>query len=129
MHVFHIRGISGLLVLLLAIVAALVVFLLLPAVFMMVLWNALVYEGFQGPQIGLSEGFLLWGMVAVLIQLIFKPKIQLQFQSVKAAGKSSSSKAEQPDALAMKAETCDDNEAAAEENAAPAALDNQQNES
>jgi hypothetical protein len=122
MHVFHIRGISGLLVLLLAIVTALVLFILLPAVFMMVLWNALVFEGFKGTQIGLYEGFLLWGMAAVMIQLIFKPKIQLQFQSAKSVA----NKAEKPDAMAMKSENAE--EASTEEAAAPT-LDNQQNES
>lgn len=124
MHVFHIRGISGILVLLLAILAALVLLLLLPATFMMVLWNALVYEGLKGVQIGLYEGFLLWGMAAVLIKLIFKPQIQLQFQSAKTAGLSSD-KNTKPDAVTMQADNAE--EAPAEEAAAPV-LDNQQNE-
>jgi hypothetical protein len=129
MHVFHIRGISGILVLLLAIVAALILLLLLPATFMMVLWNALVYESFKGIQIGLYEGFLLWGMVAVLIKLIFKPQIQLQFQSAKTASRPGSKDAK-PDAITMDAENAQNSQDASTEESAAAApvLDNQQNE-
>ncbi len=107
MHVFHIKGFSGLFMLLLAILAVVAVLLLLPAFFMMVLWNALVFEAMKGPQIDLYQGFLLWGAVLVLLKLIFKPQIQLQFQNAaahKANGKSSTSQAvseteEQPAAM------------------------------
>lgn len=80
MHVFHIKGFSGVLVFLLAFVSVLALFLLLPATFMMVLWNALVFEGLKGPEFDLYQGFLLWGILLVLIKLIFKPEIQFQFQ-------------------------------------------------
>jgi hypothetical protein len=90
MHVFHIRGLSSFFVLLLAIVATLMVFLLLPASFMMVLWNALVFETFKGPEINLYQGFLLWGVMLVALKLIFKPEIQLEFVKANAKeGKSS----------------------------------------
>lgn len=79
MHVFHFRGLSSYLLLLLAIVTAFLLFMALPASFMMVLWNALIFEGAKGPQIDLYQGFLLWGMVLVVLKLIFKPEIQLEF--------------------------------------------------
>lgn len=82
MHVFHIRGFSSILILLLGILAMLGVLLALPATFCMVLWNALIFEGLKGPEIDLYQGFLLWGVAVVLIKLIFKPQIQFQIQSV-----------------------------------------------
>jgi hypothetical protein len=119
MHVFHIRGFSGILLLLLAILAAVTILLVLPSAFMMVLWNALVYEGFKGAEIDIYQGSLLWGVMVVLIKLIFKPEIQLQFQNAKSAGKDS-----KVDAVALKNEVTE--ESSAEET--PAKLDNQQNE-
>lgn len=80
MQVFHIRGFSGILLLLLAMVAAVLLLFLLPASFMMVLWNALAYEGLKAPEIDLYQGFLLWGAMLVMIKLVFKPEIKLQFQ-------------------------------------------------
>lgn len=79
MHVFHFRGLSSYLLLLLAIVAAFLIFMALPASFLMVLWNALIFEGAKGPEINLYQGFLLWGMVLVVLKLILKPEIQLEF--------------------------------------------------
>ncbi|HEY9746666.1 MAG TPA: hypothetical protein V6C99_10660 [Oculatellaceae cyanobacterium] len=84
MHVFHIRGFSGVLVLVAVAISALLLLLLLPASFMMVLWNALVFEGFNGPEIDLTQGFFLWGFVMVLLKLIFKPQIKFEFQSLAA---------------------------------------------
>jgi hypothetical protein len=81
MQVFHIKGFSGILLFIGALLAALVVFLLLPATFMMVLWNAVAFEGLKrGPEVNLYQGFLLWGMAIVAIKLIFKPEIKIQFQ-------------------------------------------------
>ncbi len=79
MHVFHIRGLSSVLMLLLAIIGAVLLLLALPAAFMMVLWNALVFEGFKGPEIDIYQGLLLWGMLLVALKLILKPEIQLEF--------------------------------------------------
>jgi hypothetical protein len=84
MHVFHIRGISGILMVLLIAISALAVLVALPSAFMMVLWNALIFEGSKGPEISLLQGFLLWGSVAMLVKVVFKPEIKLQFQPVKA---------------------------------------------
>ncbi|WP_373531083.1 hypothetical protein [Vampirovibrio sp.] len=85
MHVFHIRSLSSILLFLLAMMGAVLLLLVLPAAFMMVVWNALVFEGFKGPEINLYQGFLLWGMVLVALKLILKPEIQLEF--IKASGK------------------------------------------
>ena len=99
MHVFHIRGLSGILMVLLLVLAALAVLVALPSSFMMVLWNAVIFEGAHGPEINLLQGFLLWGFVAVMIKMIFKPEIKLQFQQVRPTGKT-----EKPDALKSQAE-------------------------
>lgn len=94
MHVFQIRGFSGLMMVLLVVLAAIAVLVALPSAFMMVLWNALIFEGSKGPQVSLLQGFMLWGFVAVMIKVIFKPEIQLQFQHAKP-----NAKAEKPEAL------------------------------
>ncbi len=80
MHVFHIKGFSGITVFALAILLALSVVLLLPATFMMVLWNAFVYELFKGPEINVWQGFLIWGITLIVIKLVFNPEIALKFQ-------------------------------------------------
>lgn len=79
MHVFHIKGFSGALMFILAVLSAVAILLLLPSAFMMVLWNALVYEGLKGPEINLYQGFLLWGMLLMAFKLIFRPEIRLQY--------------------------------------------------
>lgn len=81
MHVFHIRGLSGLLLLILAVVLVLALVTLAPAAYLMVAWNAIVYETFHGPMIGLDQGFLLWGALLVLLKLTLRPDIQVEFQS------------------------------------------------
>ena len=85
MHVFQVKGFSGFLMLLLAIISTVLLLMLLPASFMMVLWNALVFESLHGPEISLYQGFLLWGVIMVLLKVIFKPEIRLQFQSIPGA--------------------------------------------
>jgi hypothetical protein len=79
MHVFHIKGFSGALLFVLALLATAAVVFLLPSSFMMVLWNTLVFEGFKGPEIDLYQGFLLWGMLLLTLKLVFRPEIQFQF--------------------------------------------------
>jgi hypothetical protein len=125
MHVFHIRGFSSLVILLLAIVMAIAILVALPASFMMVLWNALVYEGFKGPEINVYQGFLLWGAVALMLKVIFKPEIKIQIQQGGANKKSS-----KPDAIVMSTDASKKaaGEEASSQDAAPATLDNQQNE-
>ena len=65
MHVFHIKGFPGLLLVGLAVICTALLVFVLPSAFMMVLWNATVFEGLSGPEINLSQGFLLWLAVAV----------------------------------------------------------------
>jgi hypothetical protein len=103
MHVFHIKGFSGILLLILAIVSAIALFLLLPATFMMVLWNALIFEGIKGPEINLYQGFLIWGIVLVMVKLVFKPEIQLQFQKHASTPTKSNLPASKPESNATEA--------------------------
>jgi len=98
MHVFHIRGFSSILVLLLAVLAIVALLIALPASFLMVLWNAVIYEGFKGPEISFYQGALLWGAMAALIKLVFKPEIKFQIMSG-----SASKKGGKTEATAMKA--------------------------
>ncbi len=79
MHVFHIKGFSGALMFILALLSVVALLLLLPSTFMMVLWNALVFEGLKGQEINLYQGFLLWGIVLMAFKLIFRPEIRLQY--------------------------------------------------
>lgn len=102
MHVFQIRGLSGLLLIIGAALVATLLLLALPAGFMMVLWNALVYEGLKGPEIDLYQGILLWGAVMVALKLIFKPEIKLQFQSMPAKGKKKAGKTDSTDSKESK---------------------------
>lgn len=97
MHVFQIRGFSSILVLLLAVLALVALLVALPAGFLMVLWNALVYEGLKGPEINFYQGALLWGAFAALIKLVFKPEIKFQIMSANGAKKGG-----KPEATAMK---------------------------
>ena len=96
MHVFQIRGISGILMVLLIIIAGLALLVALPSAFMMVLWNAIIFEAAKGPEIDILHGFYLWGIAVALINLIFKPEIKLQFQQVKAAAAGSKKSKKQP---------------------------------
>jgi len=85
MHVFQFRGLTALLVVLLAVVTAVAVLVALPSAFMMVLWNAMVFEASNGPQIDFVQGMLLWAFVAVMIKVVFNPTIKLPFQLVQQA--------------------------------------------
>lgn len=82
MHVFHIKGLPGLLLFGLALICTALLVFVLPSAFMMVLWNATVFEGLSGPEISLAQGFILWLATVILFKLIFKPEIQFQFKNV-----------------------------------------------
>lgn len=82
MHVFHIRGFSGVLMVILAVISTVLLLMLLPASFLMVLWNALIFESAIGPEISIYQGFMLWGFIVVLLKLIFNPQIKFEFQSM-----------------------------------------------
>lgn len=120
MHVFQFRGFSAILVVLLAVLTALTLLVALPSAFMMVLWNAMVYETSCGPQIDFVQGLLLWAFVAVMIKAVFNPTVKLPFQLVQQAPKSKKSG---PNPTRK-------TDAAAEQPApeTPAQLDNQQNQ-
>ena len=82
MHVFQIKGFQGLLMFMLALAAAALILFVIPTGFMMVLWNAVVFEGLRGPEIGFTQGLLLWLMVMITIKLVFKPEIEFQMTNV-----------------------------------------------
>jgi len=122
MHVFHIRGFSGLLLLLLAVISTLALAVLLPAAFMMVFWNAVVYEAFQGPELNLYQGFLLWGALAVAIKVLLKPEIKFQFQNIPNTPKTDKSKGI---TATQTAEATEEEPAQVIEDSAPPTLDKQ----
>ncbi len=82
MQVFQIKGLSGLIVFILAMLGLLALFIALPSAFLMVFWNAVVFEGFEGPQIGLFQGMLLWAAVLISLKLVMNPQISFQFKKV-----------------------------------------------
>lgn len=104
MHVFHFRGLSSILIFLLALIGVAIVFLAIPASFMMILWNALIFEGAKGPEINLYQGLLLWGMVLCLLKIVFKPEIRLEFVKANPAktDKSKKKPRNEPDPLLSK---------------------------
>lgn len=79
MRVFHFRGLSGLLLLLGLTLFCIACVTLLPSLFVMALWNAVVFELFQGPEIGFFQGSLLWLITALLLMVTVRPDLQLQF--------------------------------------------------
>ncbi len=81
MHVFHIKGFSGFLMFLLATISAIVVLIGIPSAFMMVLWNAVVFEGFGGPEFNYVQGMLLFGLSFCTFMAIFRPEVQLEFKN------------------------------------------------
>jgi hypothetical protein len=112
MQVFHIKGFSGLLLLVLGIIGTLLLVFLVPSIFMMVLWNALVFEGAKGPEIDLLQGFMLWGSVMILLKVTLNPEFQFQFENVKT-----------PRDIDRKLSEMNAKVAEKEEAAAPAAID------
>ncbi len=82
MQLFQIKGFRGLAMFLLSMAALLCVFVLLPASFMMVLWNAVVLEGFHGPSIGMVQGALLWAATLIVLKLVLNPQISFEFKKV-----------------------------------------------
>lgn len=82
MCVFHIKGLSGLLVFIAALVAIAATLVVVPSAFMMLLWNALVYDGLRlGSTVGLYQGFLLWALALIVFKIVFQPTIQFQLKS------------------------------------------------
>jgi len=82
MQVYEVKGIAGLAKLGLAIAGLVGILFVLPSLFMMVLWNAVVFEGLNGPLIGFFQSVLLWLMFCVAFKLVFQPEIHLEFKKV-----------------------------------------------
>jgi hypothetical protein len=82
MRVFQIKGFSGLFMFFLAVVGLISVLVLLPTAFVMVLWNATVFEGFNGPEIDMFQAVILWAAVLVLTQAFMRPQVSFQFKNI-----------------------------------------------
>lgn len=82
MRVFQIKGFSGFLMFFLAMLGVVSVFILLPTAFVMVFWNALVFETMRGPEINLGQAALLWAALLLTLYLVLKPQFSLQFKRV-----------------------------------------------
>ena len=78
MKIVQLKGFSGLMTLVGAVLLGFLALVLFPSAFVQVLWNAVVFEGFAGPEINLGQAALLWGAVLMLGMVVFKPDIQLQ---------------------------------------------------
>ncbi len=83
MQVFQIKGLTGALMFILALIGTLALVFLLPSSFLMVFWNATVFEGLNGPMISIGQALILWLAIMVLLKIIFKPEVQLQFYTAK----------------------------------------------
>jgi hypothetical protein len=82
MRVFHIKGVSGLFMFFLAILAVIGLVVLLPTSFIMVLWNATVFEGLYGPEIHMGHALLLWAAGMIMVFLVMRPQISFNFKKV-----------------------------------------------
>jgi len=83
MPVFQIRNMAGLLSLVVSVLVSMALLILLPASFLMVLWNTFVFEMFHGPEISLYQGALLLGVLLVLIKMVFFPSLRIEFYAWK----------------------------------------------
>ncbi len=82
MKIYEIKGLSGLFTFLVGLIATLAIVVALPSAFLMVLWNAVAFEGFGGPEIALHQGLLLWLMALLTFKIIFKPEIVFELKSM-----------------------------------------------
>lgn len=83
MHSVKIKGASGLMAFMALIVGLVLLAVGVPALFMMVVWNALVFEAFHGPAIGLHQGVLLWLAMLIGLKLALRPYVSFQFHKVR----------------------------------------------
>lgn len=86
MRVFHIKGLSGLLMFILGLIGTIALTVLLPTSFIMVLWNATAFEGLGSVEIGMGEASLLWAALLALVYAIFKPQVSFHFKRVAEPG-------------------------------------------
>lgn len=87
MKMIEIKGFSGLMMLLFGTLMTVLLIVALPAAFMMTLWNAIIFEGFNGPEISLLQGLLLWLAALISFKLIANPEIVVEFQKMDDSGK------------------------------------------
>ncbi len=83
MQIYQIKGFKGLLAFILAVVGVAILSVLLPSFIAQVFWNAIVFEGLGGPEIGLLQGALLWSASLILFKLVANPQISFQFKKMK----------------------------------------------
>ncbi|MBY0449589.1 MAG: hypothetical protein K2X01_03060 [Cyanobacteria bacterium] len=81
-HVFEIRGVTGFITLIVGAILAVACVTIVPAAVVMVFWNAFVFETFQGPEIQLHQGFLIWTLIVLLIKLFADPQIHFEFKQL-----------------------------------------------
>jgi hypothetical protein len=77
---FHIKGIPGLVIFVLMAAVLVLLLLAVPSVLLMVLWNAVIFEGLKGPAIHLFQGVLLAMMAAVVIKVLLQPSVEVHFR-------------------------------------------------
>jgi hypothetical protein len=82
MQILLLKGFSGLLMIALLVVVVLTLVMALPSLFCLVFWNAVVFEGFRGPEINITQAVLLWSATLALLNWRFKPQLTLQFKRV-----------------------------------------------
>lgn len=87
MHMIEFKGVQGVFKFLGLLLAVLLLMVGLPSLFMMVLWNAIVFEAFGGPEIVFYQGIILWLATVVLLQILLQPEIELQVKKMPPAGK------------------------------------------
>jgi hypothetical protein len=82
MHIFQLKGFKSYLAFLTAVLLLVASVLALPAFLMQITWNAIILETFNGPEISLIQGFLLWGIMLILFKLLFNPEINFEFKAL-----------------------------------------------
>jgi hypothetical protein len=87
MKVVQFKGMSGIMVLVAAFLLGFLGLVLFPSAFVQVLWNAIIFEGFLGPEINLGQGALLWSAIIMLAMVVFQPEFSFQVVKDKAPAK------------------------------------------
>jgi hypothetical protein len=80
MQGFKVEGFTGLFLVLAAVLLALFLVAVVPTLVLTALWNALVASTFNGPEIGLLQGALLWSIVALLLYAWHQPEIAIEMR-------------------------------------------------
>ena len=72
MQVFNTRNWGSMVSLVVSVLLTAFVLLVLPAMVVTALWNAVVWGWLHGPEVSIGQGLLLWGIVLLGLQLLFK---------------------------------------------------------